>query len=346
MAAASSMIRERQKSLLNYIVDRYVMTAAPVGSSNLLRSYHLGVSPATVRNQMAELEEQGYIVRPHTSAGAVPTDKAYRLYVENLPEPTELPSRTRTLIQQRFRLVERDLDTWTRLSAAILSQLVRNVAIISILRTDQSRVNQLQLVHLQEDLVLLVLVLQGARLRQHLIPVTEPVNQEDLTILANKLNSYISGKKASELTHELTEETPPLEQRVLNETVQLLETTDSEFDDPYVQGLRHILGQPEFAGGSRALQAVEALEDRQVVRDLLAEAPEYGSVKVIIGEENRHDSLHPFSVIVCQYGVPGKATGIVSALGPTRMNYSSAIAEVRYISRFMSDLISSLHAHS
>lgn len=347
MRNSSLELNERKKALLNIIAAEYIRTATPMSSELIARRFGLGVSSATVRNEMADLEEMGYITRSHPSAGGVPADNAYRFYVEQLAGVSSPPPPIRAFIRRELRKAARDVEAWTRLAAAILSQVVHNVAIAALPQAEQSRLKHLELVRSQEFLVLLILVLHHVRLRQQLLPMETAVTQEELTATANKLNTYLSGKTCAEMTASTIPNSSPLEQRVIKETTHLMEDVDKHaYENHSIEGLRHMLNQPEFSVASRARQAVEILEDRGLVADLLAQASDYSTVRVIIGRENRRDSLRPFSVVICQYGVPGEATGAISVIGPTRMDYATAITGVQYLSHLMSELVSGVHGRS
>ena len=334
----------REEALLSFIVAQYIHTASPVGSQTVARIHSHGVSPATVRHDMAELEEAGYIKRAHASAGAIPSDKGYRFYVERLSRSLEPPPGMRSLIRRQFRKGGRDLATWTRLAAMILAQVVQNVALATFPRAEQSRIKHLELVQLQEFLVLLIVVLQKAQLRQQLLPLKEPVAKEELRIAVNKLNSSFAGMTRHEV-RTVKAELSPLESHVMEETLRLMQVEDKEvFGNHYMDGLGNMLGQPEFSRSGRAQEAVAVLEDREMMRAMLSQAPEEG-VRVIIGEENERDRLHSFSVVICQYGVPGEAMGAIGTVGPTRMDYSATIASVQCMSGFMSQLMSGIHGY-
>ena len=158
----------------------------------------LGVSPATVRNDLADLEEQGYITRPHHSAGAVPLDKGYRFYVETMPLVEELTPESQHTLRYQFTKVERDIEGWTRLAATLLAQLVNNVGMVTYPRESESRLMRINLVPIQESLVFLILVLQEVKLRKQLLPLSEPLTVDDLQTVANKLSDSLSGLNRQE----------------------------------------------------------------------------------------------------------------------------------------------------
>jgi len=346
MQRMSTRLNERRQDLLKLIVGDYIRTAAPVASQQIARQHDVHVSPATIRHDMAELEEMGFISRPHPSAGSVPQDPAYRFYVERTGGPPMPPRVVQFLIQRSFHTGEADLESWARLGADVLSQAVHNVAIATAPRAFRAHLKHLQMVQLQERQALLVLVMQEARLRQHLISLDRPATQEDLNALAARLNALLAGKTVEEVraVWRTQQDPDPLLTQVVTELLRLMTLEEqTESRQHYIGGLRHMLGQPEFTAGTRAREAVELLEDDHLIRDLIAESPEHGQVRVIIGEEHRQSRLRPFSVVIAQYGVAGSATGAIGILGPTRMDYGQAISSVTYMANFLNTLLATLH---
>jgi len=337
------MLTERKAELLKTLVGEYIESASPVASESVAKKHSLGVSPATVRNDMADLEEQGYISRPHHSSGAVPSDKGYRFYVETLSLVEEPPPEFQYTVRYQFTKAERDIEGWTQMAATALAQLVNNVALVTYPREVESRLMRINLVQVQESLAFLILVLQEVKLRKQLLPLSEPLTSDDLQMVANRLSTSLSGLSRQEILTK-TVNVSPFERIVTDMVIDIMEAEDRAlYSDHYIEGLRHLLNQPEFSQGEKAREIVEILEDKELPKVVLAEAPEWGHMKVIIGEENRVTFLHPLSMVVCQYGLPGGGLGSISALGPTRMEYSRTIAGVRFISSLMTDLLAQVH---
>ena len=329
----------RQETILKLILSQHVETAAPVPSEVVTRHSGLDVSPATVRHEMAVLEEEGYINRPHHSAGGVPTDRGYRYYVEALTGTPELPLGVRRSIRSQLTTAGRDVDVWARLSARLLAQLAGNMALVSMPRTVQTRVRNLQLVYLDELLIMQVLVLQEARLRKELVPLAEPVSEDDLTALANKLNTRVRGLSYDDVRGRDIADSP-LERDVLDTTLRILEEEDNAaFADYIVEGLRHLVEQPEFNGGSQVRGLIDALESRRLAHAVLMERPGVGEMRILIGEENHEDALKPMSLVITRYGARGQVFGTVSIVGPMRMHYERSIAGVHYVSSLMSGML-------
>jgi heat-inducible transcriptional repressor len=337
------MLTKRRTELLKTLVGEYIESASPIGSEAVARKHSLGVSSATVRNDMADLEEQGYISRPHHSAGAVPADKGYRFYVETLPQVEELPLAFQYTLRYQFTKAEPDIEGWTRLAATALAQLVNNAALVTYPREPESRLMRINLVQVQDSLAFLILVLQEVKLRKQLLPLSEPLSNDDLQTVANRLSTSLKGLSRQEIL-AATADASPFERTVTDMVLDIMEAEDRAlYGDHYIEGLRHLLNQPEFSQGERAREIVDVLEDKDLPKVVLAEAPEWGHMKVIIGEENRVTFLHPLSMVVCQYGLPGGGLGSISALGPKRMEYPRTIAGVRFISSLMTELLTQVH---
>ena len=339
------MLTKRQESILKIVVDDYTRTAMPIASDTIVREHELGVSAATVRNDVAALEEAGYIARPHTSAGSVPLDKAYRFYVETFAEVEDILSPgVRTSVSRTLSLVEHDVDEWANVAAAALAGLVGNLAIATFPIARESRIRHLELLQLQELLVMLIVVMEQTRLRKQIIRLPRPVQVNELEDALSGLKSHLMGLNLREIESKAMA-ISPLEEELVDATVLVLREEEKTLNGQhYVDGLRNLLSQPEFSESDRTRAIVGAIEDGSLVQSVLDEAPDGDVVRVIIGEENREDMLSPLSVVICRYGIPGEAMGAVGVVGPTRMEYSKTIGGVRFISSAMSNLVENAYS--
>ena len=329
----------RREAVLKIIVSEYIDTAVPVASETIFRNYKLGVSPATIRNDMAYLEEEGYIARPHTSAGSIPLDKGYRHYVESLTRKTELNVQEQDRIRKLFREVEKEFERWLKLAAAITASLVKNAALVTLPKPRQCRFKHLELVALQEFMALMVLVLGEAILKRQLLSFEEPVTQERLAIMSNKVNAVFSGLTSSEILAKKLE-LPSEEAQVTEAVIDMMSAEDElEYEQPYLEGLRLMLGQPEFAEKDRMLSIMELMETKDWLSSAFGRRSDDFGVQVVIGEENRNETLRDLSLVFSRYGIPDQIGGTIVVIGPTRMNYRRAISTVGYISGILSDLV-------
>ena len=333
------MLTDRRARLLSLIISEFVDSAQPVGSETLVRKHDVRFSSATIRNEMARLEEEGYISHPHTSAGRVPSDKGYRYYVEALMEERDLPWETKQTIRHQFHQAGRDEDEWIHLSAAVLARAVENAAVVTLPRTAESRLKRIELVGIQDTAALLVLVLQQARIKQQVLIFPDPVDQEALSQISLHLNNAFGGHSAGEIARSQAQLTQ-VEWHVANAVREIMTAADrGGFDVAYLEGVRNVLSKPEFATGDKMLNLLEVLEQRNLTRLIPFREISADGVTVMIGAENEEDAMRDYSIVVSPYGNPGGITGAMAVVGPTRMHYSRTISTVRFISGLMSEML-------
>jgi heat-inducible transcriptional repressor len=336
------MITERTSRILNYIVREYITRAMPVPSQVIADNAELGVSPATIRNEMALLEKEGYLIRPHTSAGCIPSDKGYRHYVESI-EGIRLPREEQALISHTFHQVEKEVEPWVSLTATLLARLAQNVAVVSLPKSTDCQLKHLEIISLQEARALMVAVLEGATVKEKLISFTEPINQPSLTVMAAKLNSLYAGLTSRDIAAKKSELTP-LEKQAADFLVGMMTTEDSkEYQEPYLEGWHFMLNQPEFAQSERMRDLMELVERRGLLKVIAPVNINQPGVHVIIGKENQDEAIQNCSVVICHYGVPEQVNGTIAVVGPTRMQYSRTIPTVYYLSSVLSQLVAGLY---
>ena len=344
----SVVLTQRKMDILKLIVGNYIRDATPVASERIARTHGLGVSPATIRNDVVELELEGFVTRPHPSAGSVPLNKGYRLYVESIyaTEREPIPQETQVSIKQRLIKVERDVEEWGRVAAAILAGLVGNMAITTFPKARESRIKHIDLVELQDILVLLIVVFEETRLKRQLLRLEKPAKSEELQVLANRLNHMLQGLNWKEIkSKEKGMDLSSLEEEVVGSTVVMLKEEDrSLYRDHYVDGLRNLLAQPEFTENEMAYEFIRGVEEGTLAQAILAEVPEGGIVRVVIGEESQGDVLWPLSVVIGKYGLPSEAAGVIGAVGPVRMEYKKAITSVELMVGLMGELVGVIQA--
>jgi heat-inducible transcriptional repressor len=335
------VLSPRSETILKSIVGQYITRAVPVPSQSIINDYELAVSPATIRNEMAHLEQEGYIIRPHPSAGSIPSDKGYRFYVETLSD-IELPLAEQFLISHLFHQVEREMEEWLSLAATLTAQLVQNVAIVALPKTSHCQFKHLELVALRESLALVVLVLQGARLKQQLLTFDKAITQSQLTRIANRFNkaySDLSRAKIKEKKIKLS----PAEKQVTKCLLKIMQAEDEhEYEPSRLDGLHFTLNQPEFRQGQRVLSLMELVEGHNLLQSIAPQELE-GGVQVIIGKENKAKAIQEYSVVISRYGLPEEAMGVMGVVGPTRMPYARTISTVGYLSSVLNRLVAELY---
>lgn len=334
-------LSDRRGRILTFIVDDYVDSAQPVGSQSLVARHALGLSSATVRNEMAALEDEGLITHPHTSAGRIPSNRGYRYYVSSLMPEHDLTQQERLTILHQFHQSARQLEEWVGLAASVLANSVHNMALITQPRTVEVRLKQLQLVELSENRALLVVVTADASVHQQTLELPLQMNQEALTRLANRLNSEFGGKMAAEFPAPSSTERLSATEAIVVAAVTdlLLREQRAAIEAPVVEGMRDLLRQPEFGDSDRMLDTIEAVGERKLRNAIPSGAVGEADVAIVIGDENREGPYQDMSFVLARYGPPGGAGGVLGVLGPTRMAYGDAVAHVRYVSDVLTKLM-------
>ena len=336
----------RQQTILGLVVREYVKSAAPVSSRVLVEDYGLQVSSATVRNELALLEEMGYLTHPHTSAGRVPTPKGYNHFVERLLGETELPLQERRTIAHQFHQARPDFEQWMPLAASVLARSTNGAALVTAPQAAQARYKHLQLISTQGRSVLLVLVLQGGVIKQQMLNLVELLDQQSLNEASDRLNQICNGLTTAEIESRI-HMLPQFEADVAGLVIDIMHRADAHTTGTvYRDGLSEVLQSPEFVEGDNAQGLMRVLEERSFLEAVLADAlsPETGSVRVLIGGEGRWDELSACSLVLARYGVTGFVTGALGVVGPTRMLYGRAISTVRFVAGLLSDLVYDLYA--
>jgi len=341
-------LNSRQQMILGLVVREYVSTAAPVGSKGLADKFKLGVSSATVRNELARLEEMGYLSHPHTSAGRLPTDKGYRFFVERLMGETDLPLTEQRTIAHQFHQVRQDVDQWMKLAAAVLARTSRNAALITAPQSSNARFKHLQLISTQGKLVLLILVLQDGSVKQEMLTLAQALAQETLEEASRRLNNACENLSADGIA-ALRSNLPTFEAEIAGVLADILQATEQRPSSLiYRDGLTEVLKQPEFERREESEVLLHVMEEHSsLLEEVFANTlnMNVGGVQVVIGGEGRWRELRDCSLVLGRYGVPDQAIGTLGVLGPTRMPYGRAISAVRYVSDLMSDLVSDLYSH-
>jgi heat-inducible transcriptional repressor len=333
---------DRKLEVLRVIVEDYVATQEPVGSKALVERHNLKVSSATVRNDMAALEEEGYLRQPHTSAGRVPTDKGYRLFVDRLSRIKPLTPAERRAIE-RFLMGAVDLDDVVHRTVRLLAQLTRQVAVVQYPSLARSRVRHIELVPISTTRLMLVLITDTGRVEQRLVELPAPMEPADAVELRQLVNDRLGGLLFSETTvqvHAMREHIRhDLRGPMTAVATVLLETLVERPEERIaLAGTANLTraGTLDFAGTIRPI--LEALEEEVILLKLFGQA-DHSPTRVFIGDENEFEDLRSTSVVSTGYG-PGKTVvGGLGVLGPTRMDYPATIATVRAVARYVGDVL-------
>ncbi len=356
----SGPLTERRQTILKLVIQEFVDTATPVASEMLVRKYRLPVSPATVRNDMAALEELGFLTHPHTSGGRIPTDAGYRFFVENLMERSTLSPAEQRMIRHQFYQVRGELDQWVQLACAVLARTAHNASVATAPRAEQLRFKSLELISIHETMALAVMVFHGGIIKQQTLPVEPGRAPDDLRRSAGIVSDLLAEatlSRAEELAATAVYNDIPLsdfEQTLVELVIRAMTAFEEQAQEQiYSDGLLEMLSQPEFSSASgredaeraieRLRRTLEILKSGRGLGPLIPQALASGGVQVVIGGEHGEDAMRDYSVILARYGVEGAIAGVLGVIGPTRMAYPRSISTVRYIASLMSNLLAELY---
>ncbi|HSH03219.1 MAG TPA: heat-inducible transcriptional repressor HrcA [Anaerolineae bacterium] len=329
----------RQKNILGLVVRTFIETGMPVGSKTLVDNYDLDVSSATVRNELSALDEMGYLVQLHTSAGRIPTEQGYRYFVQRLLGEFELPLEDQQTIRHQFHQARIELEQWLRLSAAILARLSGGAGVVTSPRPQFNRFKHLQLISTRGRLVLMILVFSGGKVQQEMLTLAEPLPQTRLSMAAEHINQIFGGQDADAIAARMRQ-LDTLETEVMGLVVRILRQHDARaIHSLYRDGLSNLLDDK----GTRL--AVRLLEERTLFGDVVQTVlePDVSGVQVVIGGEGHWEELKDCTIILSRYGVD-ELSGELGVVGPTRMSYGRNISAVRYVADIMSGFVDEYYA--
>lgn len=338
-------LTERQEMILSLVVREYIQDAQPVGSKTLVEQFDLGVSSATVRNEMVNLEQKGLIYAPHTSAGRVPTRLGYRYFVHRLLRTVRLSAKDRAVITQAFERAPRNVEEWPRIAAIALSRTARTAALATPPRPIDDRFKHLELISTQGRLVLMVLVMQGGSVNQQMLTLAEPVEQAILSQTAQIINAECAGLTADNIRAKLRTQSDVLLGDIGELVADAMILSQQQTARDVVRyGLSESLAS---FNDDEAQQALRVLEEEDVLEDILRElfSADEADVHIVVAGEGRWESVNHLSMILGRYGTP-HARGALGVLGPTRMRYGRAVSTVRYVANLMSGMLGEVHGES
>jgi heat-inducible transcriptional repressor len=334
------VLDDRKLAVLRAIVQDYVSTNEPVGSRALVDRHSLDVSPATIRNDMAVLEEQGYIVQPHTSAGRIPTDKGYRLFVDKLSAIKPFSTAERRAIET-FLAGAYDLDDVVMRTVRLLAQLTRQVAVVQYPSLSKSAVRHVELVPLHDRRLLLVLITDTGRVEQRVVELPASYDEDSIMQLRAVLNACLDGRKFTDVVSVVADLPDRVEPRQRPNAAAvfsvILETLVERHDEKIIVGGASNLTATDFSQGLR--EVLEALEEQVVLMRLLGESDDQSSVTVRIGSENDVRGLRAASVVAAGYGSADRPLAKLGVVGPTRMDYPTTMGAVRAVARYTGQIL-------
>lgn len=333
-------LSRRQEEILTLIIECYTASPEPVSSRYLQDVCELGISSATIRNEMAVLEDNGLIRAPHTSAGRVPTESGYRYFVRRLMQAGDLSSVEEHRITESMRTPPAATEQWMRLAATLLARTARSAALVTAPISEASRFKHVELISIQGRLVLMVLVLHSGNVHQQMLNLVESPGQPALAEAARRLNAVCLDQGANELRMK-SAQLGLFEREIAELAADVMERSDTnQVRFIYRDGLSSILS--DFQASEGAEQAVRVFEERAVLNLLLAEVLARNEVQVFIAGDGRWEELNHLSMVLSRYGIPGQVSGALGVVGPTHINYGRAVSAVRHVSNVMTDVLAGL----
>lgn len=338
-------LTERKRSILLMVVREYIETGQPVSSNHLVDNCMLDLSPATIRAELSALTEMGLLRQPHTSAGRVPTEEGYRLFINEVIPISDLADPDKLAIRSQFDSSRADMGDWIQTAARVLARKSSAVSVITAPRAMQNKYKHVELLSINGRQIFMVLVLIGGEVIQRYISLSEPVLQDRLGEAAKNLNRICAGKTLEKLT-SLDLYAEPLEDDILAVIKAEIRRVDTNgIGKLYYDGLANLRAVPQESDTNAVYRAIDMLDEGSSLGRIMGISADglqpAGTVQVMIGVE---DALHPlkdFSMVYSNYGIPGKLSGALGVLGPMRMPYNQAIPTVRFIANVLSDFLAS-----
>lgn len=335
---------QRKLDVLRAVVEDYIATAVPVSSRTIARRYLSGFSPATIRNEMADLEEQGYLAQPHTSAGRIPTDKAYRLYVDQLMEVDQRPDERISALRQRFYRRMEEVEQVIRRTAQVISNLTHYTSLVLAPQIRRSTLRRIQLVPINREMALVVIVTDTAVVKDAVIHIPEGMEDAGLEMVSRIMTRRFAGLSITDvdlymldgLKQEIAQNRGFFED-LMNALSESVLQPDGE--DLVMDGAVNIFSHPEYQDIDRAREFLTMLETREKLYRLLARRTKHETT-VTIGDENEDEELKDCSVVTSTYRVAGRPVGSVGVIGPTRMDYRKVVSVLDQMCRYLGDIMS------
>lgn len=344
----SMELNERKLRILKAIINDYFETAEPVGSRTLSRHYDLGISPATIRNEMSDLEELGFIMQPHTSSGRVPSDKGYRFYVDMMLQLQKAEFTKLVYMEELKKSASRIEDLLKNIGQHLAKQ-TNYTTIVSSPHYKTSKIKNIQLIEVEEKEILAVVVTDGNSIKDYMIRLDHRINQALLNDIAMTMNKHLHGLTLTQINLDLIANIKDVyvnNEEVISKVIDVVFKTIREVDDTdvFTYGATNILQFPEFNDISKASNLIKALEAKDVLKDIINTTIESddGKVKIVIGAENEIDDLKDCSLITTSYHIGGEKVGAIGIIGPKRMDYDKTVQNLRCLIKSVDELLNKL----
>ncbi len=337
------MLNDRKLKILQAVIHSYITSAEPVGSRTIAKKYNLGVSSATIRNEMSDLEELGYLLQPHTSAGRIPSDKAYRLYVDNLMQIRKITEEERKKIKLSLLKEIREIEQVIQNAAKILSELTNYTSLAIAPQIKRSKLKRIQLIPIDEHKVLVVMVTDTGIVKNTVFRIENEVKEEQLEKITNYLNSKLKGCSIEDISKNIETEFVK-EMYSLRDTIKdILPLINRSIDgmyevDLFADGVTNIFNFPEYNDIAKAKSFISFIENKESVVDMLLKSG-FHDIEITIGSENCYEEVSNCSLITATYSLNGKTIGKIGVIGPTRMDYSKVVSIVKSIAYDLNEIL-------
>ena len=337
------MLNERKKKILQIIIEDYISSAEPVGSRTIARKYDLGLSPATIRNEMSDLELVGYLEQPHTSAGRIPSAQAYRFYVDALIEPGTLTDNDMALIDGWYNERRRNIDDIFQSTAKILSRMTQNVSMVLTNQQTIANFCYLKFLPLDSQHAILCIVADDGSIDTNVVDIPLGMSSEEMDYLAGKMSKLLEDRNLSDISVEILQNvhTDVVEDKLIfSSLLQAVRkmTGRRQEQKVFLGGTKQLLNQPEFRDVERVRNLLGILEEEKVLKDLLQGGEDSG-LKVTIGSENKFTGIQDCSMVQATYRLNGQIVGTMAVLGPTRMEYGKVISVMDYLHKYLKTIL-------
>lgn len=337
------MLNERKKKILQIIIEDYISSAEPVGSRTIARKYDLGLSPATIRNEMSDLELLGYLEQPHTSAGRIPSAQAYRFYVDALIEPGTLTDNDMALIDGWYNERRRNIDDIFQSTAKILSRMTQNVSMVLTNQQTIANFCYLKFLPLDSQHAILCIVADDGSIDTNVVDIPLGMSSEEMDYLAGKMSKLLEDRNLSDISVEILQNvhTDVVEDKLIfSSLLQAVRkmTGRRQEQKVFLGGTKQLLNQPEFRDVERVRNLLGILEEEKVLKDLLQGGEDSG-LKVTIGSENKFTGIQECSMVQATYRLNGQIVGTMAVLGPTRMEYGKVISVMDYLHKYLKTIL-------
>jgi len=339
-------MNERKKGILKAVINEYILTAEPIGSRTISKKYDLNVSSATIRNEMADLEDLGYLQQPHTSAGRIPSDKGYRFYVDSLIDVEKIPQSFEEMVRKKYLDRKKEVQDIVQVTSRMLSHLTRYTALVASPSSPEYFFQHLQLVPLEGKKVAVIVVISSGIVQHQTVTLQNRPSRQELEYISRLINDRLQGLPLGKIGNEIFRD---LEKDLRDRTifrelykslVEFLsdEGISQEWGKIHLDGATNILEQPEFSDLEKVKVFLKLFEQEEMLKQLLNKIPSQG-LKVVIGKEVPLEEIRDCSLVVADYSFQDKTVGKMAILGPTRMNYPKVMATVNFMAEVLSKVL-------